>query len=847
MRQGDYGASVEEKNLTKHQVKIGGMSCSFCAGTIRKTISKLPGVRNVSVNISHEEALVQYDPNKVETWQIEDAIRSSGYSVRDAKKLRSFEEQDIELKKEYRRLLIAAGLTFVSAGIMISMWLGLQPLQSTMMVTPYVMLGLALANMFIVGLYILRMAFYSLRRGILNQHVLLEFGAFGGLAGGLIGFVIPSFPIADFFAVAVFITTYHILAGYVSLRVRTKTSQAVRRLLELQPPTARVIRDGDNNEVVIKVEEVVKGDLVRIRPGEKIPIDGIVVDGYSTVDQSLVTGESVPVEKKVKEEVIGGSVNLTGTLKVEVTRVGEESFLQQVARYIEEARAMKPGILQLVDVVLKYYVPGVLIASAGGFLIWSLGLWLFAGQPGFPRAIFAALAVLVMGYPCALGMATPLALIRGGGMAAEKGILIRSSEAFPVLKSLNKVVLDKTGTITSGKPSVVEIKSYNPQYNENEVLFIASKAEKMSEHPLAKAIVTKAEQQQSRAEQNLEQKTRETAEITDFVNHPGRGVRGMLNGRAIVVGSPRFAAEQDIINNTENVKDDIRKMQDKGQTAVVVGQDGQILGLIGIADLVKEEALETIEILKQAGLEPIMITGDNERAAKAVARQVGIDTVLADVLPNEKADQVRKLQDKGYRVAMVGDGINDAPALMQADVGIAIGAGTDIAIESADVILISDRLSALTDAYFIGKNSYSRTKYNLILAFSFNGVGVPAAMTGLVHPIWAMAAMVASVSAVLLSSFGGRLITKTKTKTTSTTARRKKRPEDKAAKFTLKVPTIHCENCMATIIQSVSDIEGVESVEGDQENKSVTVTYKGSNKIEELVKNHIVKEGHMIA
>lgn len=427
-------------------------------------------------------------------------------------------------------------------------------------------------------------------------------------------------------------------------------------------------------------------------------------------------------------------------------------------------------------------------------------------------------------------------------MAAEKGILIRSSEAFPVLKSLNKVVLDKTGTITKGKPSVVEIKSYNPQYNENEVLFIASKAEKMSEHPLAKAIVEKAGQQ-ARAEQNLKEKAEETTEITDFVNHPGRGVRGMLNGRAIVVGSPRFAGEQGINNNTENVKDDIRKMQDKGQTAVVVGQDGQIIELIGIANLVKEEALETIEVLKQAGLEPIMITGDNERAAKAVARQVGIDTVLADVLPNEKADQVRKLQDKGYRVAMVGDGINDAPALMQADVGIAIGAGTDIAIESADVILISDRLSALTDAYFIGKNSYSRTKYNLMLAFSFNGVGVPAAMTGLVHPIWAMAAMVASVSAVLLSSFGGRLITKTKT----TTARRKKRLEDKVAKFTLKVPTIHCENCMATIIQSVSDIEGVESVEGDQENKSVTVTYKGSNKIEELVRNHIVKEGHTIA
>lgn len=823
--------SSEEKSLAKHQVKIGGISCSFCAGTIRKSVSRIPGVQNVNVSISHEEALVQYDPSRVEPWQIEDAIRSSGYSVRDPKKLRSFEEQDAELRKEFRRLLVAAALTVASAGIMISMWFGFLSM-SFMMLTPYIMLGLALTNMFVVGLYILRMAYYSLRRAILNQHVLLEFGAFGGLAGGLIGFAIPSFPIMDFFAVAVFITTYHILSGYVSLRVRTKSSQAVRRLLELQPPTARVIRDG--KEVVVNIEEVVKGDLVRIRPGEKIPVDGIVVDGYSTVDQSLVTGESVPVEKEVKDEVIGGSVNLTGSLKVEVTRIGEESFLQQVARYIEEARAMKPGILQLVDVVLKYYVPGVLIASATGFLIWSAGLWIFAGQPDIPRAIFAALAVLVMGYPCALGMATPLALIRGGGMAAEKGILIRSSEAFPALKSLNKVVLDKTGTITRGKPSVVEIKPLG-NIDSNSALFIAASAEKLSEHPLARAVVEKAEQ--VKAEQKLDEKAEETTEIKEFVNFPGRGVKGTLNGKAIVVGSPRFAAEQGI--DTARIKDDIANMQEKGQTVIVVGQEKEALALIGIADLIKEDALETVEILKEAGLEPIMITGDNERTAKAVARQVGIDTVLADVLPNEKADQVRKLQDKGYRVAMVGDGINDAPALMQADVGIAIGAGTDIAIESADVILISDRLSALIDAYFIGKNSYNRTKYNLMLAFSFNGVGVPAAMTGLVHPIWAMAAMVASVSVVLLSSFGGRLIRKTTT--------RKKRVEDKVEKFTLKVPTIHCKSCIASIIQSVSNIDGVESVEGDQENKLVTVTYRGSSKIKDLVKHEITKEGHVVA
>jgi heavy metal translocating P-type ATPase len=868
-----------KNSFAKHQVKIGGLSCSFCAGTIKKSISKLDGVENVNVSISHEEALIQYNPNKVQTWQIEDAIRSSGYTIRDPNKLHSFEEQDAELKREYRRLLAATVLTGISAAIMISMWFGvahtLPPL--FMISIPYLMLGLAMANIFVVGLYILKMAYYSIRRAILNQHVLLEFGAFGGLVGGLIGlFLIPSFPAADFFAVAVFVTTYHMLSAYVSLRVRTKTSQAVRRLLELQPPTARVIRkdkqvndNEEDSEVVIKVEEVVKGDLVRVRPGEKIPVDGIIVDGFSTVDQSLVTGESVSVEKEANDEVIGGSVNITGTLKVRVTHIGEDSFLQQVARYVEEARVMKPGILQLVDIVLRYYVPGVMIAAGAAFLIWSVGLWAFTGQPDIPRAIFAALAVLVMGYPCALGMATPLALIRGGGMAAEKGILIRSSEAFPALKSLNKIVLDKTGTITKGKPVVVGIKSFNG-YDDKQVLFAAAAVEGLSEHPLARAIVKKAEElkRRSREKSNEEEgpilipqledgDPHKVAgfmnKISDFVNYPGKGVKGILlpNSKQIIVGSPRFAVEQgiDAVTTDQQIKDSIINMQDKGQTIVIVGQDKDIVGLIGIADLVKEDAMEAINNLKQAGIEPIMITGDNERTAIAVADQVGIDKVLANVLPNEKADRIRKLQEEGYNVAMVGDGINDAPALMQANVGIAIGSGTDIAIESADVILISDRLLALTDAYFIGKNSYNRTKLNLVLAFTFNGIGVPAAMTGLVHPVWAMIAMMSSVTAVMMSSFGGRLINKSQShkKKEKKVSPINKGKEEITNTISIKISTIHCENCIESIIQAVSEISGIKSVEGDLNNKMITVTVKGDVEIKSLIKQTIEKMGHVIA
>lgn len=802
-----------EKKLSKHEIKIGGMQCSFCTQSIQTACSRLDGVKKVNVSISHEEALVEYDPSIVETWQIDETIKSLGFSIRDPKKLHSFEEQDAELRKEKRRLVVAGIITLTAASLMFAMWFGLmQPWFK------FAMLGLALTNMFIVGLYILKMAFHSLIRRILNQHVLMEFAAFGGLTGGLIGLFNPQFPIVDFFAVSVFVSAYHILSAYVSLRVRTKTSQAVRKLLELQPPTARVIRDG--KETVVKVEEVSKGEFVRIRPGEKIPVDGKVIEGSSTVDQSLVTGESIPVEKKIGEEVIGGSVNLTGALKVEVTRIGEESFLQQVAHYIEEARALKPGILQLVDEILKYFVPGVLLAALAGFLIWSIGPWLLFGQPDITRATFAALAVLVMGYPCALGMATPLAMIRGGGIAAEIGILMRSNEAFHVLKSINKIVFDKTGTITVGKPRVVNIEPLDHEIPY--ILSIAASVESISEHPLAKAIVERAKKEEV-----------EISEPKDFESVTGNGVKAIINGKRAIVGSPKLLEAEGIC--TDYVLEKIKSMEEKGHTVVLVSYDTSIIGLIAIADEIKEDAKETISQLKEMGIEPVMITGDNEKTAKSVANSVGIEEIIANVLPNDKADQVRKLQEQGYRVAMVGDGINDAPALMQADVGIAIGAGTDIAIESSDVIIIGDRLSAVVDAYQIGKNSYRKTKQNLALAFAFNGIGVAAAITGLVHPVWAMAAMVASVSAVLGNSFGAKLIKIVSKK------------EERVSKLALTIPSMHCEGCLSSILQIVSDIEGVRSVKGDHKKKSLEVSYVGGKKVEEEIRNSITENGHVVS
>jgi len=705
------------------------------------------------------------------------------------------------------------------------MWLGIQQPWFK-----WVMLGLTLTTILGVGWPILKMAWAALSRGILNQHNLMEFAAFGGLAGGAIGFFKQPWPMADFMGAAIFVTAYHILSGYVSMVVRTRSSQAIKKLMDLQPPTARVIRNGREEE--LPIEDVQVGNLVRIRPGESIPVDGLVVEGNSAVDQSLVTGESIPIERAVGDEVIGGSVNQNGTLLVRVSKIGEESFLQQVARSIQEARALKPGIMQLVERVLKVFVPGVLSAAVVAFVIWTLGAWLVIGEMNLERAIFATLAVLVMGYPCALGMATPLAMIRGGGIAARKGILMRSGEAFQVFKDVKRVVLDKTGTITRGKPQVVEVVALHDD-DQDHVLALAAAAERSSEHPLARAVVDRAEELPP-------------LQAQDFQAIPGRGVRATIGGTPALVGSPRFLSEEGV--DFALVRDRLEALEKQGRTVVAVSEDGELAGLIAIADTLKEDAAEAVVRMKEAGLEPVMITGDNWRTAEAVASQVGITGIMAEVLPDQKAAHVRKLQQQGYRVAMVGDGINDAPALMQADVGIAIGTGTDIAIESADIVLVNDRLGGVVDAFYIGKSSFRKTVQNVTLAFAFNGIGVPLAVTGLVHPVFAMIAMAASVSTVLLNSFGGSLLPKV-------AERLANREEEVAAdveerrgvvEATFSVPSIHCEGCIKSIEDTLARIEGVEGVRAELEGKIVTVVYHGGDGLEAYVREELTKAGHFI-
>jgi heavy metal translocating P-type ATPase len=799
--------------LEKLQVKIGGMACSFCVETIRKGLGRTEGVAEVNVSLAHEEALIAYDPSRVTPTALTGTLRSLGYTVRDPNKVRTFEDEEAELARERDRLVIAGAAAWIGFMVMVLMWVGRHhPLAHWFMAV------LALAMVFGPGLYILRMAWASVSRRILNQHVLMEISAFGGLVGGTIGLVNPMFKSYEFFGVAVFVAAYHILGGYTSLLVRTRASQAVKKLLSLRPPTARVLRD--NVETEVAISGVRQDDLVRIRPGEQVPVDGVVVEGASAVNESLVTGEPLPREKLPGHEVIGGSLNQTGSLLVRVTRVGEESFLEQVARHIQEARALKPGILLLLDQILKFFVPGVLAVGAAAFVFWTGGAWLIWGAPDWERGVLAGLAVLVMGYPCALGMATPLAMIRGGGEAARQGILMRSAASFQAFKDVSVVVLDKTGTITHGEPRVVGLVPAD-SLGADDLLALAASVEQLSEHPLGQAVAKEAKARGLGLEQ-----------VKGFEAVAGQGVRGAVGGRQVLVGTLRFLAESGVATDALGAAAAAREA--RGHTVVAVAENQRAVGLIALADRVKPDAAEAVRRFREAGIEPVMITGDNERTANAVAQQVGITDVMAQVLPQDKAARVRELQRQGKRVAMIGDGINDAPALMQADVGLAIGAGTDIAIESADVVLVGERLTAAVDAYHIARRTYGKTVQNLSLAFSFNGIGVPLATTGLVMPVWAMIAMAASVTTVLLNSFWGRLVPQ------------RKRAEPKLERVTLSVPSIHCMGCVTTIRDALAKLPVVVAVEGDLGSKEVVVTMRDGHGQRAAIEEAITRLGHVV-
>ncbi|MDQ0213103.1 heavy metal translocating P-type ATPase [Arthrobacter bambusae] len=769
------------------RARIAGLHCSLCTGTIEKALGRLDGVGAVAVSLTHEQALVDYDPALVGPEQIMGTLRDIGYELYDPRKLRPFEDEEAALVREGLRLLAAVAASLAAIGLIAAVTGVLSVLVPATVVAlmvpiSYALLrpagrGRALAGaagvvvpgtavlllrtsgvleepvisfaagllaavaVFGIGPHILRMAYQSGRRGILNQHVLLEVGAFAGITGGLIGLsgVLPDYPTAAFFAVTVLIMNYHIFSEWLSLLVKTRSSQSVRKLLDLQPDLARQVTPGGEAEV--PVEQVRVGDLIRVRPGERIPLDGRIRDGVSAVDVSLVTGEPVPADAAPGDRVVGGSVNGTGTLLVQVTATGAEGFLAQVIRHVEDARALKPGILHLVDRILRVYTPAILGISGLALVGWLAGSWALTDEPDVRRAVFAALSVLVMGYPCAVGIAAPLAIVRGAGTAADNGILMRTGEAFQTFRQVRIIVLDKTGTLTEGKPAVTATEP--AAGTADELLALAATAEQHSEHALGRSILNAARDRDLIP-----------VPVGQFESVTGSGVRALIDRTVVLAGSPSFLAAEGV--DLSALAHRIDQFEAAGNTVIGIARDGRVVGVIALADRLRPDAAAAVASMRAAGLEPVLVTGDNERAARRVAKQTGISDVRAGVRPEDKAEIVRELQAGGARVAMVGDGINDAPALMQADVGIAAGAGTDIAVESADIVLLRQDVTAVMDARRISDSSYRRTRANVTLAFIFNGTGVPLAATGLVYPVWAMVAMAASVTAIFLNSIGTR-------------------------------------------------------------------------------------------
>jgi len=750
IRSTGYDVMEELETVT---LRIGGMTCAACAQIIARELKNTKGVKDANVNLATEKATVSFDPAVMSYAKIKKVIEDTGYQVLGREDKKAWFEEEVAreqqtLQAAKRRAYIAWALTLpIIAWMIPDMFLGVTwPSQEVFNIG---MVVLAAPVIFIAGFATYRSAAKAVWHRNANMDVLIMLGTVVSFLTGPASFFTP---LANYAGVSAMIMAFHLTGRYVEAKAKGRASQTIRRLLELEAKTARVIRNGE--EVEVSIDEVEAGDLMVVRPGEKIPTDGIVVEGESSVDESMATGESMPVLKKPGDAVIGATINQRGLLRVKATRVGEDTFLAQVIRMVEEAQGSKVPIQELADRVTSYFVPTVLSLALLTLVLWlafpqvigSVSIWASQFLPWVnpnlsvvSLAIFATVATLVIACPCALGLATPTVLMVGSGMGAENGILIRRGEAIQTLKDVKVIVFDKTGTITRGQPEVTDIIPAE-EFNEKEVLRLAASVEKGSEHPLAEAIIRKAEE-----------KGLELYALEQFEAVAGRGIKAQLKGKGtILLGSRTFMEEEKI--DYGSLEPALQRLEAEAKTIVLVAKDDQCVGIIAEADTPKEDAAQAIEELERLGLQTVILTGDNRRTAEAIARKVGISNVLAEVLPDKKVAEIRMLQEEAGLVAMVGDGINDAPALTQANVGIAIGTGTDIAIEAGDIVLVRGNLSDVVKAVKLSRATFQKIKQNLFWAFFYNMIMIPFAMLGLAHPVIAEAAMAFSSVTVVTNA-----------------------------------------------------------------------------------------------
>jgi Cu+-exporting ATPase len=730
---------IEEKAAGESRVdlRIKGMTCAACAAKIEKKLSKLGGVVKATVNLATEKASVEFDPAEIKVSDMIKAVQSLGYDAEKAEDVTKDRERELR-KKEIRGLKITLIISaLLSSPLLLAMVLTVARLEVPWLAVlhnPYFQLAIATPIQFIIGFRFYKHAFYALRAGSANMDVLISMGTSAAYFYSLYNVFFLTGGVGMmkdlYFEAAAVIITLILLGKYLEAVAKGKTSEAIKKLMGLQAKTARVIRDGVEED--IPIEEVEIGDVVIVRPGEKVPVDGIIIEGNSSIDEAMLTGESLPVEKKTGDSVIGATINKYGTFKFEATKVGKDTVLSQIIKMVEDAQGSKAPIQKIADKVSGVFVPVVVGIAVLTFAVW----YFYSGD--LTRAMVSAVAVLVIACPCALGLATPTAIMVGTGKGAENGILIKGGEHLETAYKLNAVVLDKTGTITKGQPEVTDIVSLG-RFNKTELLKMAAAAEKNSEHPLGVAI--------------YEEGKKTLGSIPDperFEAIPGRGVMAEIDGSIVYIGTRKLMNEKGI--DVGNVESTIARLEDEGKTAMLMAVDNSMQAVVAVADTLKDSSKEAIEDLQRMGIEVYMITGDNRRTANAIARQVGITHVLAEVLPENKAEEVEKLKAEGKVVAMVGDGINDAPALATAHIGMAIGTGTDVAIEAADITLMRGDLRTIPTAIRLSRKTMNKIKQNLFWAFFYNVIGIPFAALGFLNPMIAGGAMAFSSVSVVTNS-----------------------------------------------------------------------------------------------